>query len=342
MPNTAHKSATSVTLAPLQEKSPFEAFVQQYWKHAAVLAVAISAGVVILHLRSKASRAERSESWDTVASRATVDPFTRALQADVATWDSLAQELRGRPAGPWARLLQAKRLVEDRKYDEARAAIAALKADYPQHPLLADSLRWSEDDSGASLVSTIESRLAQRSEWEATRSELFANPPADPAAPRVAFKTSKGDLVVALYPSKAPQHVAKFLELVDANYYDGMAFHAVAAGQSASLGDPNTKSEDLTLWGQGGKDLVLPFESSGLHHFEGALSAEDGANPKESLGGRFSFIVGDSLLEDDTRVVFGTIESGLDIARQIAAAETDPSSPSRPATAIRVLSAARQ
>lgn len=341
MPNTAHKSATSVTLAPLQEKSPFEAFVQQYWKHGAAVVVAISIGVVILHQRSQASRAKRAESWDVVATRATVDPFTRALQADAATWDSLALELKGRDAGPWARLLQTKRLVEDRKYDEARAALAALRADYPKHPLLTDALRWSNDDKGASLVESIEQRLAERAQWESARAELFANPPPEAGAPRVSLKTSKGDVVIALYPARAPQHVAKFLELVDSKYFDGLAFHAVAAGQSASLGDPTTKAEDMALWGQGGQDITLPYEETGLHHFAGAISAEEGLKPKESLGGRFSLVVADSLLEDDTRVVFGTIESGLDIARQIAAAETDPNAPSRPKEAVRVLSAAR-
>lgn len=342
MANTAHKSATSVTLAPLQEKSQFELFVQRYWKHAAIAAVAVAGVVVALHQRSQAARLERAESWDALVSRATVDPFSRALQADVATWDSLAQELKGRDAGPWTRLFQAQKLVEDRKYDEARAAIAQLRADYPQHPLVVDSLTWSEDDKGASLLATIERRLSEREAWEGAHSTLFANPKPEPTDPRVVFNTSKGEIVVALYQSKAPQHVAKFLELVDAKHFDGMAFHAVAAGQSASVGDPNTKTEDTSVWGQGGLDVVLPFETSGLHHFEGALSAEEGSNPKESLGSRFSFIVADNLLEDDTRVVFGTIESGLDVARQIAAAETDPSAPGRPKEPIRVVSAQRR
>ncbi len=342
MANTAHKSATSVTLAPLQEKSQFELFVQRYWKHAAIAAVAIAAAVVVLHQRSQAQRLERAKSWDALVSRATVDPFSRALQADATTWDSLAQELKGQDSGPWTRLFQAQKLVEERKYEEAHAAIAQLRTDYPQHPLVLDSLRWSEDDKGANLLQTIEQRLNERASWEGARPTLFANPKPEAGDPRVIFKTSKGDIVVALYASKAPQHVAKFLELVGSQHFDGQAFHAVAAGQSASVGDPNTKTEDTSTWGQGGRDLVLPFESSGLHHFEGALSAEEGPNPKESLGGRFSFIVADSLLEDDSRVVFGTIEAGLDVARQIAAAETDPSAPGRPKEPIRVISAQRQ
>jgi cyclophilin family peptidyl-prolyl cis-trans isomerase len=342
MATPAHKAATSVTLAPLQEKSALETFVQQYWKHALALVLAITLGILFAHQRSQAARAERAVGWDTIATRASVDPFTRTLQADPETWAALAQELKDKGAGPWARLMQAKRLVDDRKYDEAAAALAQLRADYPAHPLVTDSWRASDQDSGLSLVALIEKRLQDRASWESARPNLFANPPPEEGAPKLAIKTSKGEVVVALYPAKAPQHVAKFLELVDAKHFDGMAVHEVAAGQSFSAGDPNTKGDDTATWGLGGRDLVLPFETSGLHHFAGALSAEAGATAKESLGGLFSIFAADSLLDDDTRVVFGVVESGLDVVRQIAAAETDPTAPTRPKEAIRILSVARQ
>lgn len=342
MANTAHKSATSVTLAPLQEKSQFELLVQQYWKHAAAVTVVGAIAVVVLHQRSQATKAERQESWNTVVSRATLDPFTRALKADPSTWNELATTLKGRDAGPWARLMQAKQLVDDRKYDEAKAALAQLRTDYPGHPLLQSDWRWSEDDKGGSLIDVIEKRLAERAAWETSKANLFANPPPESSDPRVVFKTTKGDFTVAVYTSNAPQHAAKFLELVDAKHFDGMAVHEVAAGQSIDLGDPNTKGEDTATWGQGGRDIVLPTETTGLHHFAGALSALAGAEPKQSLPSRVSILVSDNLFQDDTRVVFGVVESGLDIARQIAAAETDPSVPRRPKDAIRILSAARQ
>jgi cyclophilin family peptidyl-prolyl cis-trans isomerase len=342
MATPAHKAATSVTLAPLQEKSALETFVFRYWKHAAALVLAVTIGILVAHQRAQATRAERAVGWDTIATRATIDPFTRTLQADPQTWAGLADELKGRDAGPWARLMQANRLVDDRKYDEARAALSQLRTDYPQHPLVTDAWQASENEAGLSLIALIEKRLQERGAWEAARPTLFANPPAEADAPRLVFSTSKGEFVVALYPAKAPQHVAKFLELVDAKHFDGSAVHELSAGQSFSGGDPNTKSYDTATWGQGGMDVVLPFERSGLHHFAGALSAESGPTEKESIGGRFSIFAADSLLEDDTRVVFGTVESGLDIVRQIASAETDPLAPTRPKEAIRILTVARK
>ncbi|MGW8186975.1 MAG: peptidylprolyl isomerase [Desulfobacterales bacterium] len=52
---------------------------------------------------------------------------------------------------------------------------------------------------------------------------------ADQAAvnPRVALETSKGRIVIELFPQKAPATVKNFLVYVDAGFYDGTVFHRV-------------------------------------------------------------------------------------------------------------------
>jgi peptidyl-prolyl cis-trans isomerase B (cyclophilin B) len=47
---------------------------------------------------------------------------------------------------------------------------------------------------------------------------------------RVAFLTSKGRIVIELYPEKAPGTVANFLAYVQAGFYDGTIFHRVIPG----------------------------------------------------------------------------------------------------------------
>ena len=47
------------------------------------------------------------------------------------------------------------------------------------------------------------------------------------AAPKVKFATSAGDFVVEVYPDKAPQTVANFLQYVKDKHYDGTIFHRV-------------------------------------------------------------------------------------------------------------------
>ena len=53
-------------------------------------------------------------------------------------------------------------------------------------------------------------------------------PPEEPAGPpRVRMETDKGTLVLELYPDRAPETVANFLQYVDDGFYDGTIFHRV-------------------------------------------------------------------------------------------------------------------
>jgi peptidyl-prolyl cis-trans isomerase A (cyclophilin A) len=45
--------------------------------------------------------------------------------------------------------------------------------------------------------------------------------------PRVKFSTTAGDIVVEVYPDKAPKTVENFLQYVKAKHYDGTIFHRV-------------------------------------------------------------------------------------------------------------------
>ena len=47
------------------------------------------------------------------------------------------------------------------------------------------------------------------------------------AAPRVKLATSMGDIVIELYPDKAPKTVENFLQYVKDKHYDGTIFHRV-------------------------------------------------------------------------------------------------------------------
>ena len=53
---------------------------------------------------------------------------------------------------------------------------------------------------------------------------------ADAATPHVTLKTNMGDIVLELYPAKAPITVANFLQYVKAGQYDGTIFHRVIPG----------------------------------------------------------------------------------------------------------------
>ena len=48
--------------------------------------------------------------------------------------------------------------------------------------------------------------------------------------PLVLFETSSGNIVIELYPNKAPITVANFLKYVDDGFYNGTIFHRVVPG----------------------------------------------------------------------------------------------------------------
>ncbi len=54
-----------------------------------------------------------------------------------------------------------------------------------------------------------------------------ATTPTSAAAPKVKLATSMGDIVIELYPDKAPKTVENFLQYVKDKHYDGTIFHRV-------------------------------------------------------------------------------------------------------------------
>src|SRR3712207_4921419 len=47
------------------------------------------------------------------------------------------------------------------------------------------------------------------------------------SAPQVSFKTSMGEIIVEVYPDKAPKTVENFLQYVKDGFYNGTIFHRV-------------------------------------------------------------------------------------------------------------------
>ena len=54
----------------------------------------------------------------------------------------------------------------------------------------------------------------------------------------IVISTTKGDIELALYPSKAPVTVANFLNLINRGYYKGISFHRVIPNFMIQGGDP--------------------------------------------------------------------------------------------------------
>jgi len=335
MANPTHKSATSVTLAPVAEKSTFAVFVSKFWIHGLILFLAIAGWVVFRFQQSQTQAKGRAESWDKLAAASTLDGMTRRVpKAEPAAFEALAGELRGTDVGPWTRWLEANSLLNQRKFSEAQAALDTLKKEYPGHPLVADN--WNLGGEGSSLADAWIKGLAARAAWEGSHGELFANAAPAAGSPRVVLHTSLGDIELTLFADKAPQHSSAFLDQCSSGYYKDTKFHRIDPEMGVDAGDPNSTGADVAQWGQGGKDKTTPYLDTGLYHFSGVITAAPGSSRKESLTSQFSILTKDRHDFDGQRVVFGVVTAGMDIVQQIAGAAQATDGSGRPESPIAI------
>ena len=137
------------------------------------------------------------------------------------------------------------------------------------------------------------------------------------SAPRVKLSTSLGDIVVEVYPDKAPKTAANFLQYVRDKHYDGTIFHRVIPGfmiQGGGFG-PDMQ-EKITR-------PPIPLETRpGLKNSRGMLAMARTADPNSATGQFFINVVDNPRLDAPSPdghgyAVFGKVVSGMDVVDKI-------------------------
>lgn len=130
--------------------------------------------------------------------------------------------------------------------------------------------------------------------------------------------TSKGNIVVALDASAAPQTVNNFVFLANQGFYDGLTFHRVVQSFVIQGGDPLGT-------GTGGPGYTVPAEIK-LPHVEGAIAMArlgDQQNPQRaSSGSQFYITLAPTPNLDGAYTAFGHVTSGMDVVKKIAIGDT--------------------
>ena len=132
----------------------------------------------------------------------------------------------------------------------------------------------------------------------------------------VVIKTNFGSIKFGLLPELAPETTRSFLKLAKSGFYNGTLFHRVIPGFMIQGGDPNTKSPDKSVWGQGGPGYNLKAEFNSRSHLRGIVSMARAADP-DSAGSQFFIVTGDSTFLDKQYTVFGEVIDGMEIADKI-------------------------
>lgn len=133
------------------------------------------------------------------------------------------------------------------------------------------------------------------------------------------IKTSMGDIVLALYDTKAPNTVKNFKDLAEKGFYNGLIFHRVIPTFVIQGGDPNGN-------GTGGPGYKFDDEISDVKFTPYTLAM---ANSGPNTNGSQFFITTGDIGEANMRnldggyTIFGGVLSGQEVVDSISRVETD-------------------
>jgi cyclophilin family peptidyl-prolyl cis-trans isomerase len=337
-----HKAPTSVSVAPLGEKSPFEQFISRYWIHGVIVLAGVLGIVIYRHQKERSIAQVRDVSWGRIDGQTSPDQYTKIPTAPPDVLASLSTELRQTDAGPSARLLEIRARMESHDFDGAAQALQTLRADFKEHPLVTTAYVFAEGEAPETMPDHLGKLIQLQKSWDAGHPEWFANPPLPANAPRVRLNTDKGAIVLGLDPTQAPKHCENFIKLCQSGYYNGTKFHRITSSPGLKMiqgGDPNSKEGLPSTWGQGGPGYKIDHEPSQLHHFAGVLSMAKQPRETESSGSQFFITFDPAHHLDGQHVVFGSVIEGMDVVRQIGMAPLAAGTQDRPESPVTIVSA---
>lgn len=158
---------------------------------------------------------------------------------------------------------------------------------------------------------------------------MFISCAALAANPLVKMRTSQGDIVLELYPDKAPKTVANFLHYVGSGHYNGTLFHRTIQKFVIQGGGftPDFQQKPTLA--------PVPNEAAnGLRNEPGTLAMARAYDP-DSATAQFFINLDDNKFLNHHRphpdyygyCVFGKVVKGMDIAKKIGALPTSAGGP---------------
>jgi peptidyl-prolyl cis-trans isomerase B (cyclophilin B) len=140
-----------------------------------------------------------------------------------------------------------------------------------------------------------------------------------PNTPKVLMKTTKGDIVIELNASKAPQTVANFLSYVKKGHYNGTIFHRVIKGFMIQGGGFSAEMRQKPT------DAPIKNEAdNGLRNTTGTIAMARTPNPHSATAQFFINAKDNAFLDHRGKnsqgwgyCVFGRVIKGMDTVKAI-------------------------
>jgi cyclophilin family peptidyl-prolyl cis-trans isomerase len=158
---------------------------------------------------------------------------------------------------------------------------------------------------------------------------LAANSNVFASNPKVRMETTKGVVVIELYPDKAPKTVENFLHYVNAGKYDGTIFHRVIKrfmNQGGGFTPDFKKVETFAP--------IKNEADNGLKNKRGTIAMARTGDPNSATNQFFVNTVDNTFLDHTSKTprgwgycVFGTVVDGMNVMDRIAKVPTGASGP---------------
>ena len=140
------------------------------------------------------------------------------------------------------------------------------------------------------------------------------------AGPVIVLDTDKGTIEFETYPDEAPQTVARIVELVKKNFYNGQRFHRAEPKFVVQIGDPQSRIPQMSdHWGRSGfgKPLGVSEITKKRRHVRGAVAmGYAGTDPKQA-DSHFYITLANRPDLDGRYTVFGRVISGMAVADRL-------------------------
>ncbi|MEE9472963.1 MAG: peptidylprolyl isomerase [Acidimicrobiia bacterium] len=143
-------------------------------------------------------------------------------------------------------------------------------------------------------------------------------------AQRVRLATSMGEIVIELYPDKAPKSVENFLSYAQAGFYNGTIFHRVIDGFMIQGGG---FTEDMSQKPTG--ETITNEADNGLKNKRGTVAMARRPDPHSASSQFFISTVNNRSLDHTGKnprgwgyAVFGQVVEGMDVVDAIAKVKT--------------------
>jgi len=144
------------------------------------------------------------------------------------------------------------------------------------------------------------------------------------ARPKVLMQTSMGDLVIELYPDKAPKSVANFLQYADDGFYNDTIFHRVINGfmiQGGGFTQDMVKKQT--------RAPIMNEADNGLRNTIGTIAMARTMDPHSATSQFYINVAMNSSLDFREKTprgwgyaVFGRVIKGMDVLKAIKSVPT--------------------